>query len=101
MLCRKCFDEMFLFLHSLVILLLRINIGVIVKDRNGKVIRQIFQYIAAAGCTATVKKKRWGLLREPMLFYDLFQFLLIVTFHSKIILLYLFPYHSGLWRSVS
>jgi len=46
-----------LFLHAVLVLRRRIDVGIIVKERNGKILRQIFQHVTAARRTAAVQQQ--------------------------------------------
>ena len=48
-------DKCFLLFHPFFILLSRKYIRIIIKHRNGKILRKIFQHIAAAGSTAAMQ----------------------------------------------
>jgi hypothetical protein len=62
MLCGKFPDKTLLFLHSFGIFLIRIDIGIVIKYCDRKILRQILQYITAAGCTTTVEQQSGYLL---------------------------------------
>ena len=53
----KRVDQTLLFLHAVLVLRRRIDVGIIVKERNGKILRQIFQHVTAARRTAAVQQQ--------------------------------------------
>lgn len=53
----KRMDQTLLFLHAVLVLRRRIDVGIIVKERNGKILRQIFQHVTAARRTAAVQQQ--------------------------------------------
>src|SRR5699024_2720338 len=73
-------DQFLLLQNALRVLTLRIDIRIIVKYRYHKILRQIFEHIAAAWCTAAVDQKRWDPLFLPELFEQLFKFFLVIYF---------------------
>ena len=61
------------------VFLLRIDVGIIVEDRDPEIIRQIFQHIAAARGTAGVQQECGRLLLRGEACNQLFQFSLIIS----------------------
>ena len=53
----KRMDQTLLFLHAVLVLRRRIDVGIIVKERNGKILRQIFQHVTAARRTAAMQQQ--------------------------------------------
>jgi hypothetical protein len=63
----------------------RINIRIVEEDGDRKIIGQIFQHIAAAGRAAAVKQQCRNM--RLFLFYDMFQFFLIISLVQNTFLL--------------
>ena len=80
MLRRKLTDQLLLFMDPLFKFGLRKNIWIVIKNRNLKIFRQIFQHITAAWCTTAVKEQAWNLLFRYDLFYLFIQFFLVIFF---------------------
>ena len=99
-------DQPLLLLDPLPVFLLRIDIGIIVKYRDGKIIGEILQHIAAARRAAAMKKQAGDLPLVPLPFNHGVQFFLIVSLVHKALLTFsfdtLFPAdesgNTGPWR---
>ena len=68
------------FVDSFAIFFFRVDVWVVVEYCDVEIFRQVFQYVTAAGCTATVEKQAWDLVIFLLLIYKFFQFFLIVSF---------------------
>ena len=77
--CRQGIHQPSLLLCPLLVLFLGRYVGIIIKDRDLKILRQILQHIAAAGCTAAMQKEPGNPAPALILLYDGFQFFLIIS----------------------
>ena len=77
---RKLTDQLLLFVDPFFKFRLRENIRIVIKNRNLKIFRQIFQHITAAWCTTAVKEQSWNLLFRYDQFYLFIQFFLVILF---------------------
>ena len=66
---RKLTDQLLLFVDPFFKFGFRKNIRIVIKNRNFKIFRQIFQHITAAWCTTAVKEQTWNLLFRYDQFY--------------------------------
>ena len=72
-----------------------IDVGVVVENRNFKIVGKIFHHIAAAGCTAAMQQKSRDTVFRRCFLNDFFKLFLIVDFVCHIYITVLDPFCLG------